>query len=101
MVSHGPQDAKLNLADIRSAIDALDENIVELLAEREKLVRRAAGLKSSVAEVAAPDRAEQVIRRAAELASARGADSSVTTAIFSVIVQSFISLELRACNTHS
>lgn len=85
-----------DLAAVRAAIDGLDAKLVELLCEREALVRRAAELKFTAAEVAAPDRALLVIRRAAEAAAARGADPAVAEAVFTAMVQSFVALELRA-----
>ncbi|HEV3201218.1 MAG TPA: chorismate mutase [Bryobacteraceae bacterium] len=45
-----------SLADVRSAIDHVDEQIVALLGLRADYVRSAARFKSSEAEVAAPER---------------------------------------------
>lgn len=83
------------LTEIRAAIDAIDERIVVLLAEREALVRRAGSLKTSRSAVAAPERARHVVRRAAALGAERGADRSTISAIFGCITESFIALELR------
>ena len=51
------------LQEIRTEIDALDRQIVTLLAARERLVRRAGRLKTDTAAVRAPGRVEQVVER--------------------------------------
>lgn len=94
--SSAASEPALALHEVRAAIDALDEEIVELLAQREGLVRRAAGLKSSASQVAAPKRAERVVQRAADLAAEKGGDPQAVRDIYSAIVSSFIALEMRA-----
>ena len=51
----------MELAEIRRAIDGLDEQIVELIARRQALVKAAGTLKTDAESVRAPDRVEQVI----------------------------------------
>ncbi len=52
------------LADVRQKIDSLDQEMIKLLAERQKLVETAGRLKTSqdTAAVAAPHRVAQIIR---------------------------------------
>lgn len=88
------EDLPSDLAGIRSAIDAVDGDVVRLLAVREALVRRAALLKSDAEGVRAPARAEAVISRARLLAEQEGASPEVVERIYRAIVQSFIELEL-------
>ena len=57
------------LAAVRVAVDEVDEQIVTLIARRERLIRIAGTLKGDDAEVRAPGRVERVIehvRAAAE-----------------------------------
>ena len=61
------------LADVRSAIDQIDFLLVGLLAERGRYVREAVRFESSQAEVAAPDRARQVIDQALRHATGEAA----------------------------
>ncbi|MFD3869528.1 chorismate mutase [Streptomyces sp. NPDC058623] len=56
MPNTGPQ----TLIEIRSLIDALDGDLVDLLARRPRLVR-AAAFRADGRAVRAPDRAERVI----------------------------------------
>jgi isochorismate pyruvate lyase len=84
----------MSLEEIRTAIDALDADLVRLLARRESLVRQAAPLKQNSQAVRAPDRVAQVIGRAREHAAAAGANPDVVERIYRAMVQAFIDLEL-------
>ena len=86
--------AGVSLEEIRAAIDAVDADLVRLLARRENLVRRAAPLKRDAPAVRAPDRVEQVIARARAQAVTAGADPDVVERIYRAMVQAFIDMEL-------
>ncbi len=88
------EEPQSDLAGIRAAIDAVDDDIVRLLAAREALVRRAAPLKADTDGVRAPARAEAVISRAGRLAEREGATPEVVERIYRGIVAAFIDLEL-------
>ena len=83
------------LADVRSAIDQIDFMLVGLLAERGNYVREAARFKRNAAEVAAPDRVQQVIDQALQHARQMGAAPEVVEAVYRSMVASFIDLETR------
>lgn len=85
----------MSLADVRAAIDRLDDQIVALLAQREQHVRRAASLKEDAAAVRAPDRRAQVMARLGERAREEGVDPGVVTAVYTAMIDAFIELELR------
>ena len=86
--------AEMSLEEIRAAIDAVDAELVRLLARRESLVRRAAPLKRDAPAVRAPDRVEQVIAQARAQAVTAGADPEVVERIYRAMVQAFIDMEL-------
>jgi isochorismate pyruvate lyase len=88
-------DAPANLDDVRAQIDALDAEIVRLLAERGRYVTQAARFKCTADEVAAPARAAQVIGRVRALASAHDADPDIVEAIYRTIIARFTSAELK------
>ncbi|GAA1805516.1 chorismate mutase [Luedemannella flava] len=81
------------LAELRTAIDELDGEIVRLLASREALVRRAAPLKRDADAVRAPDRVAQVIARVRDLATEVGADPTTVERIYRAMIQAYIDLE--------
>jgi isochorismate pyruvate lyase len=83
-----------SLDEIRAAIDAVDADLVRLLARRESLVRQAAPLKRDARAVQAPGRVEQVVARARAQATAAGGDPDVVERIYRAMIQAFIDMEL-------
>ena len=88
----------LSLPEIRAAIDAVDGDLVRLLARREQLVRQAAPLKRDAQAVRDPDRVEQVVTRARAHAVTAGADPEVVERIYRTMIQAFIDLELTVAD---
>ena len=85
-----------SLVDVRLRIDAIDRQLVALIAERGACVAQAARFKRSDAEVAAPDRVAQVLARVRSLASELGADPQVVEATWRAMIGAFIELERAA-----
>ncbi|MFH9614742.1 chorismate mutase [Streptomyces pratensis] len=83
-----------SLSEVRDRIDALDGELVGLLARRESLVRAAAAFKSDEQAVRAPDRAERVVAAARARATAAGLAPEVAEAVWRAMVAAFIDLEL-------
>ncbi len=83
-----------DLAAVRAAIDALDEDLDALLARRELLVRAAARSEPDTAAVRAPDRVEQVVARARRLAAGHGASPEVAERVHRAMVAALVDLEL-------
>ncbi|WP_330185068.1 chorismate mutase [Nocardia sp. NBC_01503] len=87
-----------SLAEVRTRIDALDGELIRLLAERQRLVRAAAGFKKDEQAVRAPDRVEQVVALAKTRATAAGLEPAVAEAVWRAMIGAFINLEL---DTHA
>ncbi|GGU14678.1 chorismate mutase [Nocardioides albus] len=83
-----------SLADVRGRIDALDEQLTELLARRQELVRAAAVFKKDELAVRAPDRANAVIAAARERAVAAGLAPQVAEEIWRAMIGAFTAYEL-------
>ena len=83
------------LSEVRQAIDALDGQLIELLARRQKLVRQAGRLKPKhdAQAVAAPDRVAQVIKARREQAQAAGLSPEVAEAVWQAMIAAFIRFE--------
>ncbi|WP_363301593.1 chorismate mutase [Bifidobacterium sp.] len=64
----GSRNARTS-GEVRSHIDALDQRLIELIAQRGDYVRQAARFRHSDRQVAAPDRLEQIIAKARHLAN--------------------------------
>jgi isochorismate pyruvate lyase len=88
-----------SLADVRSRIDGLDTQLVELLARRQELVEAAAGFKRDEHAVRAPDRVEQVVTAVRTKATAAGLDAAVAEAVWRAMITAFTELELARHRT--
>ena len=89
-------DVCSSLAEVRAHIDALDAELVKLLALRSGYVAQAAHFKKDTAAVRAPARVEQVVARAKALAFEQGAPESVVEAVYRAMIDAFIQEELAA-----
>ena len=83
------------LAEVRAGIDALDAQIVELLAQRGRLVKDAARFKRDNAQVAAPARQQQVFDKVRALAEQAGAYPEVVDAAYRALVAGYIAREAQ------
>lgn len=84
----------LTLPDVRQHIDAIDQKIVALIAERQRWVVEAGKLKSTESDVRAPDRVERVVARVRDLAAGAGAAPDVVEGAYRSLIAGFIALEL-------
>ena len=88
-----------SLGELRRTIDALDEQIVGLLAERALCVRDATRFKRDPFQVAAPERQAAVFARVRELAAAQSAGfpslPDVVEAAYRALVAGFVAGEGR------
>ncbi|MET1019961.1 MAG: chorismate mutase [Microterricola sp.] len=85
-----------DLSDIRSAIDALDREIIALIAARQRFVEAAGVAKAGQGRdaVRAPARVEAVIARVRAEAAAVGASPAVVEATYRAMIAAFVELEL-------
>ena len=90
-----PTDAT-SLDEVRAAIDAIDEELVELLARRGRWVHRAAAFKADEDAVRDPGRVEAVVRRVRDRAVEVGADPDVVEDTFRAMIAAFVDAELEA-----
>lgn len=86
--------AELTLPDVRAHIDAIDQKIVSLIAERQRWVVAAGRLKSTESDVRAPDRAQRVIARVRDLAEGAGAAPDVVEGAYRALIAGLIEFEL-------
>jgi isochorismate pyruvate lyase len=90
------------LGDLRARIDALDEQIVALMAQRAACVRDATRFKRDAFQVAAPARQAQVFERVRALAQAQAtgfpAFPDVVEATWRAMVAGFVAAEGQLFN---
>lgn len=92
----GPKEKKMkctSLTEVRTQIDALDKQLIALLAKRQGYVTQAAGFKTDAAAVPAPERAAAVIEQAKTEARLVGASPEVVEAVYRAMIGEFIAYE--------
>lgn len=92
-MNHLSADAP-TIEEVRRNIDSLDRRIVELIAERQKWVVVAGGLKKDEQAVRAPARVEQVVAKVRARAEEAGASPEVVERVYRALIAAFIELEL-------
>ena len=88
-----PPDRCANLEEIRAGMDAIDREIVALIANRVAYVRAAAAFKTSSANVAAPERVAAVLKTRREWAEAKGLSGEVIENLYRDLVTYCVSEE--------
>lgn len=81
------------MTEVRAHIDALDAQIVPLLAQRCGYVAQAARIKESVTKIVDTDRIEAIIRRVRAQAQALGAPPDVLDAAYRALIAASIEFE--------
>ena len=81
------------MADVRQHIDALDESIVALMAERSGYVAQAARIKQDAAQVHDQARIDFIVDRVTAMAKAQGAPEAVIEAAYRAMIGAFIEFE--------
>jgi len=81
------------MADVRRHIDALDDRIVALLAERSGYVAQAARIKQRVDQVYDQARIDFIIDRVRAQARRAGAPEAVMEATYRAMIAAFIEFE--------
>jgi isochorismate pyruvate lyase len=87
------------MSDVRAAIDALDDQLVALLASRVGYVERAAALKPALGIPArAPDRVAQVLSRVEAQAAACGLPKDLADRLWRLMIDWAINHEHKLMN---
>lgn len=83
-----------NIGEVRSAIDFIDNEIVRLISERGKYVKRASVFKTSEAAVRDAERVAEVIRSKKALAAKYHTSEDLIERIYSTMINYFVDSEL-------
>lgn len=84
-----------DMIDIRSAIDMIDNQIVELIASRAKYVKEAAKFKKDEKAVKDFNRVQQVINSKKELAVKYGVSPELIEKMYTMMINFFINEEMK------
>ena len=88
-----PQDCQ-SLEEVRSAIDQLDQVIIEVISQRRAYVHAAMDFKRSELDVYALQRQQQMLAARRLWAAERDLDSAFIESLFRLMVDHFIAEEL-------
>ena len=83
------------MADVRSAIDQIDREVVRMIGRRKGLVEAAAAFKTSAAGVRAADRQRIMLATRRQWATDEGLDPEMIEELFANLVQRFIAHEME------
>ncbi len=93
MVSEASRPTYASMDEVRAAIDALDERLMPLIAERTHCIAEAARLKGDPSIALVPWRVEQVAAHARELADRHGVDPDLAERLWRAMMSEFIAHE--------
>lgn len=84
---------------LRARIDALDAQLMDLMADRHALIDRAAAIKAEIGLPARiPDRVEEVVANIRRHAQDRGLDPDLYDALWRMLIEAAIAQEERLLN---
>ncbi len=90
-----------DMTALRARIDALDSRLVAMLAERSRLIDRAAQIKARDGLPALIEtRVEQVVDNVRALAAAEGVDPDLVEGVWRLMMAHFIAQEDRYLSSH-
>ena len=88
-----PPERCTNLDEIRAGMDAIDREMIALMARRVAYVRAAAAFKTSSANVAAPERVAAVLQTRRKWAEEAGLSGDVVEGLYRELVAYCVSEE--------
>lgn len=83
------------IEELRESIDALDHQIVELLARRTEVVRELTEFKTDERGVRSPDRVDQVLARVSTLAEQHGMPAEIAVATYRTLIGELTRMQLE------
>lgn len=83
-----------SLEEVRQAIDGLDDQIIELIGQRNAYIKRAAKFKNSIDEVKADDRIEFIIQKARRRANDMGISANMLEELYRRMIDEMVDAEI-------
>ena len=85
----------LNMTDIRTEIDKIDDSIVQLISQRSEYVKEASKFKKDEVAVKDSGRVAKVIASKKDLAFKYGASPELIESIYKMMIDYFINEEMK------
>lgn len=83
-----------SLEEVRTEIDIIDYQLVELISQRSHLIRQAASFKDSVEDVKAQDRIEFILQRVRHAAIKAGVNPNMISELFTIMINEMVETEI-------
>jgi len=83
-----------SLEEVRTEIDLLDDQLVELISQRSHLIRQAASFKNSVDEVKAEDRVEFIKQKVRHKAIQLEVSPNMISELFTIMIDEMVETEI-------
>ena len=90
-----PPETCQDMAEVRAGVDALDQELVALLAVRQRYMDAAARIKPERGKVYDADRVEDVVAKVKAAAQAAGLSDAIAETVWRVLVELCITYELE------
>lgn len=82
-----------SLENLRQEVDILDEQIIEMLGRRTRIVKKIGDFKISIGEVHDPKREEWILEKLSSVAEQKGFSPTVTKKIYEILFEHFVALQ--------
>lgn len=82
------------LEEVRTEIDNLDDQIVELIGARNSYVKQAARFKNTIDEVKAPERINEVMAKVRHKALTLGMSPNLLEEIYTIMINEMVESEI-------
>ena len=83
-----------SLEELRTEIDKIDEQLVELIAKRNAYIKQAAKFKTTIDDVKSPERVEQVMQNARKKAIELGVNPNMIEDLFKIMINEMVETEI-------
>lgn len=83
-----------SLQEVRTEIDTLDQQLVELISERSHLIRQAAAFKETIEEVKAQDRIDDIMQRVRKKAIGLNINPNMISDLFTIMINEMVETEI-------
>ena len=83
-----------SLSEVRTEIDKIDSQLVELISERSHLIRQAASFKESVEEVKAEERIDFIMQRVRQQAIEKNISPNMISELFTIMINEMVETEI-------
>ncbi|MGB5965610.1 MAG: chorismate mutase [Sulfurimonadaceae bacterium] len=82
------------LEEVRTEIDALDDQIVELIGARNSYIKQAARFKDTIDEVKAPERINEIMTKVRHKALTLGMSPNLLEEIYTIMINEMVESEI-------